>query len=71
MLQINEKEMSDFIHDLVNIIQVLKTIEGHCRKCQYFQLDCDEQMNNVHDCELKLTYLRRKILESLSNDNET
>jgi len=62
MLQINEEELSNIIHELVKIASILKTIENGNLTAGQKQI--------LHGCETRLQEIREKLLKSVTEKEE-
>lgn len=62
MLQIDEKELGNIIHELVKIASILKTIENG-------NLTAGQKLI-LHGCETRLQEIREKLLESVTENKE-
>lgn len=69
MFKISEKDIDKSIHDILNLIQVLKSIEGYCKECNNKTKQCMAQVSLLHGCELRLLEIRQKILGSVEDNN--
>ena len=69
MFRIPDKEVGIVIHDVLNVIRLLKTIEMEMIKCSSRKRQhCKNRSDLLHECEIKLVNLRQEILSSLEDE---
>ena len=74
MFKIPDKDVGIVIHDVLNVIGILKNIECEILDCPDRKeknekcIKCKTRANLLHDCEIKLIELRQEILSSLEDE---